>query len=96
LITVNITPNPARNVRITAPFLAHAKEARVMFEDRTVTVANGVIIDNYAGLERHVYVVDGIPNGVEPRPIPEVGGLHVTSAGAAWRSQTTIGISKFR
>ena len=96
LITVNITPNPARNVRITAPFLAHAKEARVMFEDRTVTVANGVIIDNYAGLERHVYVVDGIPNGVEPRPVPEVGGPHVTSAGAAWRSQSTIGISKFR
>ena len=67
-----------------------------MFEDRTVTVANGVIIDNYAGLERHVYVVDGIPNGVEPRPVPEVGGVHVTSAGAVWRSQTTIGISKFR
>ncbi|MFC1715837.1 hypothetical protein ACFL6S_19365 [Candidatus Poribacteria bacterium] len=38
LITINITPHPAEDVRITAPFLAHAKEARVLFEDRTVAV----------------------------------------------------------
>jgi hypothetical protein len=88
LITVNITPYPAENVRITTPFLAHAKEARVMFEDRAVAVTDGVIIDSYAGLERHVYVVDGIPDDVEPRPVPEVNGPHVTSAGAAWRLQT--------
>ena len=95
LITVNITPYPAENVRITAPFLAHAKEATVMFEDRTVAVTDGVIIDSYAGLERHIYVVDGVPEGVEPRPIPEVGGSHITSAGADWRPQTT-GIVKGR
>lgn len=95
LITVNITPHPARNVRITAPFLAHAKEARAMFEDRAVAITDGVIVDSYAGLERHVYVVDGIPDGVESRPVPEVGGLHVTSAGAAWRLQTA-GILKGR
>ena len=95
LITVNITPHPAENIRITAPFLAHAKEARVMFEDRTVAVTDGVIMDSYDGLERHVYVVDGVPEGVEPRPVPEVGGSHVTSAGAAWCSQTT-GIIKGR
>jgi hypothetical protein len=95
LITVNITPYPAENVKITAPFLAHAKEATVMFEDRTVAVTDGVIIDSYAGLERHVYVVDGVPEGVEPRPIPEAGGSHVTSAGADWRLQTT-GIIKGR
>jgi hypothetical protein len=95
LITVNITPHPAKNVRITAPFLAHAKEARVMFEGRTVAITDGVIVDSYAGLERHVYVVDGIPNDVGSRPVPEVGGSHITSAGAAWRSQTT-GIVKGR
>ena len=95
LITVNVTPHPAKDVRIIAPFLAHAAEARVMFEDRTVAVTEGVIVDSYAGLERHVYVVDGVPEGVQPRPIPEVNGPHVTSAGAAWRSQTT-GIVKGR
>ncbi|MFC1715836.1 hypothetical protein ACFL6S_19360 [Candidatus Poribacteria bacterium] len=46
-------------------------------------------MDSYAGLERHVYVVDGIPEGIEPRPTPEVGGSHVTSAGAAWSLQAT-------
>jgi hypothetical protein len=89
LITVNITPHPANNVRITAPFLAHAKKAKVMFEDRSVPVKNGVIIDSFAGLERHVYVADGVPEGVKPRPVPKVGGPHVTDAGAAWRLQTT-------
>lgn len=89
LITVNLTPVPAENVKITAPFLAHAKQATVMFEDRTVPVNNGVIIDSYAGLERHVYVVDGIPPGVKQRPVPGIDGPHVTDAGAAWRLQTT-------
>jgi len=89
LITINLTPHPAQNVRITAPFLAHADSAVVMFEDRTVPVKNGLIVDTYAGLERHVYVVDGLPEGVKQRPVPKVGGPHVTDAGAAWRLQTT-------
>lgn len=89
LITVNLTPHPAQNVRITAPFLAHADSAVVMFEDRTVPVKNGLIVDSYDGLERHVYVVDGLPEGVKQRPVPKVGGPHVTDAGAPWRLQTT-------
>jgi len=88
LITVNVTPHPAQNVRLTAPFLAHATKATVMFENRTVPVEGGVIVDSYAGLERHVYVVDGVPEGVKPRPVPKVGGPHVTDAGAAWRLAT--------
>jgi len=85
LITVNITPQPAQNVKITAPFLAHAREATVMFEDRTVPVEGGVIVDSFAGLQRHVYIVEGVPEGVKPRPVPRVGGPHVSDAGAAWR-----------
>ena len=88
LITINITPHPAENVRITAPFLAHANKAVVMFEGRTVPVKNGIIMDSYTGLERHVYVVNGLPEGVKQRPVPKVGGPHVTDAGAAWRLQT--------
>ncbi|MHC4395304.1 MAG: hypothetical protein ACYS1A_06575 [Planctomycetota bacterium] len=60
-----------------------------MFEDRTVPIKNGVIIDSFAGLERHVYVADGVPEDVKPRPVPKVGGPHVTDAGAAWRLQTS-------
>jgi hypothetical protein len=45
-------------------------------------------VDSYAGLQRHVYVVDGVPEGVKPRPVPKVGGPHVTDAGAAWRLET--------
>ena len=89
LITVNITPNPAKDVRITAPFLAHAGEATVMFEDRKVPVRDGVIVDSFDGLARHVYVVEGVPEGVTPRPVPQVGGPHVTDAGAAWRLEVT-------
>jgi hypothetical protein len=89
LITVNITPVPAENVKITAPFLAHATSATVMFENRSVPVTDGVIVDSFAGLERHVYVVDGVPAGVEPRPVPKVSGPHVTGAGADWRLETT-------
>jgi len=89
LITVNITPHPARNVIITAPFLAHASEAEVLFENRTVPVDHGVIQDDFDGLQRHVYVVEGVPAGVRPRPVPAVGGPHVSDAGAAWRLETT-------
>jgi hypothetical protein len=87
LITVNVTPLDAKDVRITAPFLAHARRARVLFESREVAVApDGVITDSFRGLERHVYVVGGVPDGVKPRPEPKPGGPHVTGAGAAWRS----------
>ncbi len=89
LITVNLTPNPAEDVRIIAPFLAHARQATVMFENRTVRVEDGVIVDSFEGLQRHVYVVDGVPEGVKPRPVPQVGGPHVTDAGAAWRLGAT-------
>jgi hypothetical protein len=88
LITVNLTPHPAENVKITAPFLAQADSAVVMFEERTVPVKNGLIVDSYAGLERHVYIVEGLPKGVKQRPVPKVGGSHVTDAGAAWRLRT--------
>lgn len=87
LITVNITPHQTGSIRITAPFMAHAQEAKVMFENRTVPIVEGVIIDRYAGLERHVYVADGLPEGVKPRPIPQVNGPHITHAGAAWQQQ---------
>ena len=70
LITVNIKPYARSNVQITAPFLSHASVADVLFESRTVPVSGGVIVDDFAGLERHVYVVDGIPDGVEMRPVP--------------------------
>jgi hypothetical protein len=50
-----------------------------------VPLADGVIVDSYAGLERDVYVVEGVPQGVAPRPVPKVGGPHVAGAGAAWR-----------
>ena len=33
-------------------------------------------------------VPDGVPEGVRPRPVPKVGGPHVTDAGAAWRLGT--------
>ncbi len=89
LITVNLTPHPAENVRITAPFLAHADRAAVIFENRTIPVKNGLIVDTYTGLERHVYVVDGLPEGVKQRPVPKVGGPYVTDSGATWRLQTT-------
>lgn len=87
LITVNITPHPAKKIKIIAPFLAHAKEAIVMFENRKTPITRGIIVDDYAGLERHVYVVDGLPKDVKPRPVPAIGGPHVTNAGAAWRRQ---------
>lgn len=83
VITVNVTPEPATGVRVHAPFIAHASEATVMFEDRTVPVKDGVIVDDFAGLERHVYVVDGIAEGVRPRPVPQPGGPHVFDSG--WR-----------
>lgn len=95
LITVNLTPVPAENVKVTAPFLAHASEATVLFENRTVPVKAGVIIDSFQGLERHVYVVAGVPEGVKPRPAPQVGGPHVTDAGAAWRLERA-GLTKGR
>jgi len=85
LITVNTKPGEVRDVKITAPFLAHAREATVMFENRSVPVENGVVTDGFKGLERHVYVVDGVPAGVTQRPVPEPGGPHVTDAGKAWR-----------
>ena len=88
LITVNLTPVAAEKVKITAPFLAHAAEATVLFENRTVPVNAGVIVDSFQGLERHVYVVAGVPEGVKPRPAPQVGGPHVTDAGAAWRLES--------
>ncbi len=87
LITVNLKPQAA-NATITAPFLAHAREATVLFEGRTVPVVDGVIVDSFKGLERHVYVVEGVPAGVTPRPVPAVGGPHVTEAGKAWRLDT--------
>ena len=49
LITVNITPERADHVRITAPFLGHATHAEVAFENRTVPVKDGVIVDSFAG-----------------------------------------------
>ncbi len=85
LIAVNIKPNQANNVKITAPFLAHAKTATVMFENRSVPVKDGVIIDSFKGLERHVYIVDGLPKGVKQRKPPRPGDPTVTDAGAAWR-----------
>ena len=51
LITINITPLPAERVRITAPFLGHAATATVLFENRSVPVRDGVIVDSFAGLE---------------------------------------------
>ncbi|MHC4738769.1 MAG: hypothetical protein ACYS9Y_07680, partial [Planctomycetota bacterium] len=71
LITVNIMPYVRNNVEITAPFLSDATQADVLFESRTVPVNNGVIIDNFDGLELHVYVVDGVPDGVEMRAVPQ-------------------------
>jgi len=85
LITVNTKPAALTGVKITAPFLSHARSAKVMFENRTVPVRGGVITDDFEGLERHVYVVDGIPRGVKQRPVPKPGGAHVTDAGKAWR-----------
>jgi hypothetical protein len=76
------------DLKITAPFLAHATEATVLFENRTVPVKAGVIVDSFQGLQRHVYVVAGVPEGLKPRPAPQVGGPHVTDAGAAWRLQS--------
>jgi len=66
-------------------FLSHARTATVLFENRTVPVSAGVIIDSFGGLERHVYVVDGIPPGVTQRPVARPGGPHVTDAGKTWR-----------
>ncbi len=88
LITVNLKPAEVKDVKITAPFLAHARQATVMFENRTVPVENGVIVDSFEALARHVYVVDGVPAGVTPRPVPQPGGPHVTDAGKAWRIDT--------
>jgi hypothetical protein len=80
---VNVTPHPAEGVKIHAPFLAHAQVATVAFEDRTVPVKDGVIVDNFGGLERHVYIVKGIADGIRKRPVPKPGGPHVFDSG--WR-----------
>jgi hypothetical protein len=88
LVAINVKPGEVRDVTITAPFLSHASTATVLFENRTVPVSDGVIIDSFDGLERHVYVVDGVPAGVTQRPVPQPGGPHVTEAGSAWRIDT--------
>jgi len=83
VIAVNVTPHPAAGVRIHAPFITHATVATVMFEGRSVPVRDGVIVDDFGGLERHVYVVEGAADGVVPRPVPQPGGPHVFDSG--WR-----------
>ena len=58
LLTCNIDEQPAGKVtfNLPAPF-SKAKEAEVLFENRTVKIVNGAIIDDFAGHTRHVYSV---------------------------------------
>lgn len=54
LITVNAKPEPVSGVRISLPWLEKG-EAKVLFEDKTVPIETGVIIDDFDGYGRHVY-----------------------------------------
>lgn len=59
IITVNSSAEPQRDVKINLPWLRQNLRARVLFENREVTIRNGALIDNFAGYERHVYEVEG-------------------------------------
>ncbi|MHC4397051.1 MAG: carbohydrate binding domain-containing protein [Planctomycetota bacterium] len=56
LIAVNIGSTAANSAQLTIPGIT-ATEARVKFEDRTETVVAGVITDDFAPHQRHVYEV---------------------------------------
>jgi hypothetical protein len=59
LLTVNASPEPQSKVRLTLPGLQDNATARVLFENRTVRMRNGVLTDDFAGYERHVYEIEG-------------------------------------
>ena len=58
LLTCNIDEQSAGKVvfNLPEPF-SKAKEAEVLFENRTVKIVNGAIADDFAGHTRHVYKV---------------------------------------
>ena len=55
LITVNISTEAVDNVQMTIADTGSSK-AKVKFENRTASVVNGVITDDFKPNERHVYV----------------------------------------
>ncbi len=56
LIAVNISDEAANSAQLTIPGVT-ATEARVKFEDHTEAIVGGVITDDFAPYERHVYEV---------------------------------------
>jgi hypothetical protein len=57
LLTVNARPERQPKVRFTIAGLRGETTARVLFEDRSLRVVNGRLIDEFAGYERHVYEI---------------------------------------
>ena len=56
LITVNAGTNPISQAKITVGGITGDGKAEVKFEDRTVPVKDGAIVDDFTVGERHVYV----------------------------------------
>jgi len=60
LICVNASSEPKRDVKIYLPWLRQDVMARVLFENRVMKTNNGVLIDNFAGYERHIYEFEAV------------------------------------
>lgn len=58
LLCVNASSEPQVGVKINLPWLKQEAKARVLFENRMVIIRNGVLTDNFAGYERHVYEIE--------------------------------------
>jgi hypothetical protein len=59
LIAVSAKPEPIFGVRITLPKIGE-DNARVLFENRSVPIEDGVIADDFNVYERHVYEIPGL------------------------------------
>lgn len=58
LITVNITKEEKLvEINLGGTSIHEAKKAKVMFENRTVSIKNGILKDTFKGNERHVYII---------------------------------------
>ena len=58
LFTVNIDGEPLEKITLTLPAAAPQNgTAEVLFENRTVEIKNGVIVDDYEPFARHIYEV---------------------------------------
>ena len=60
VIALNIdNDRPAEIETVLPPEFAYGERAQVAFEDRSVKVERGRILDRFKPLERHVYVIEG-------------------------------------